>query len=105
MKQLIPARGRKLIHPMVGSKKSRNNSSPQGDGNGLPAAAGLVRQETTHPRKGTETLGHWNPNYERIETTHPRKGTETLFAVIGLQVGVETTHPRKGTETCLVCGR
>ena len=57
-------------------------------------------RETIHPRKGTETYALRSLRWSNGETIHPRKGTETTYARAPLAISrYETIHPRKGTET------
>ena len=77
LKQFIPARGRKQSFMVTSKNGTRNNSSPQGDGN--PHACKCV---ALRPRNNSSPQGDGNDarNHDSIfnrETIHPRKGTET----------------------------
>ena len=62
MNQLIPARGRKRpINCSTCFGCKRINSSPQGDGNIFLFVFCLCFYESTHPRKGTETIFYHSP--------------------------------------------
>ena len=76
--QLIPARGRKRVCNLL---------------------YWILDLNSTHPRKGTETIaiGIAVPRYGN--STHPRKGTETRPSSRPEKSTMNSTHPRKGTET------
>ena len=145
MKQFIPARGRKLFPGIATRAISRNNSSPQGDGNAhslnvffnlhgnnsspqgdgnIPPSAELVppmkqfipargRKHTrviapikfetkqfipARGRKPTGARPEIKPARKQFIPARGRKQVRNMPLVI---VRVETIHPRKWTETIL----
>ena len=82
--QLIPARGRKPYHPQAALlRSSRINSSPQGDGNQEHPANWLIfMTNQLIPARGRKPQPPLLIDQPRSESTHPRKGTETINAQI-----------------------
>ena len=77
MKQLIPARGRKLL---------KHLNCP------------LHPHETTHPREGTETQKPTCEAFQSPKQLIPARGRKRRALEFARTHG-ETTHPREGTET------
>ena len=80
-KQLIPARGRKLMGDGQFRFRRRNNSSPRGDGNdgGAYYVRAQIRNNSS-PRGDGNLCGLRAITCGFKETTHPREGTETSCA-------------------------
>ena len=99
-KQFIPARGRKPSDCLLSFRLSRNNSSPQGDGNAFTANIGVVVGKQFIPARGRKRGGHpANPAPAPGNNSSPQgDGNAFLFRSFTLS-SLETIHPRKGTET------
>ena len=120
--QLIPARGRKPPETfLTGLGQAGINSSPQGDGNHSNICICLCPGNQLIPARGRKHRPQGCCVHRPQESTHPRKGTETTTAIYGdfadsrinsspqgdgnaqarsyAAQEMESTHPRKGTET------
>ena len=82
------------------ARRTRNNSSPQGDGNRvLDTMLYVVQVKQFIPARGRKPVMMRAEAHRMEETIHPRKGTETWNAAQEIRGEAETIHPRKGTET------
>ena len=92
-----PARGRKPFQYPHTTIHYETTHTPQGDGNAARIKRSMRRKKQPTPRKGTETLDHWNMCGPCHETTHTPQGDGNSSTVrYGMQKRSETTHTPQG---------